>query len=367
MSEEKKHLSYFKVENFKRFSTFELKDIGQFNVIVGDNNVGKTSLLEALMFDENKLEMSSQILSLLRERKILYGPKSSDAFESLNVLNQFIKNRNSETNSSLRYSYRYLDSNKLNSITIDEKESIKLTESEIKSLNGKFTMQDISKYSFIFCINDAKEIVPVSYKYIIDNSNKYMPFVPYYLGYESDFVDFYSEKVQTSKMVKSRFLDDLKLFIPDVEDIEISIGLIPEQPLIVVRILNIDGVIPLASFGLGAVKLVRLILEIYQSNKKRIMIDEFDTGIYYKRLEGYWKTILKAAVSNETQLFVTTHNWECLEYFANILSNNDMEDYREKARICTLRELPDGNVKAYSYKYNEFRYAIENRHEIRGE
>ncbi len=44
----KEHLTYFKVENFKRFDSLELTDIGQFNLIVGDNNVGKTSLLEAL-------------------------------------------------------------------------------------------------------------------------------------------------------------------------------------------------------------------------------------------------------------------------------------------------------------------------------
>ena len=47
-----KHLSYFKVENFKRFDSLEVKDIGQFNLIVGDNNVGKTTLLEALLFDD---------------------------------------------------------------------------------------------------------------------------------------------------------------------------------------------------------------------------------------------------------------------------------------------------------------------------
>ena len=49
---ETKHLSYFKVENFKRFDSLEVNDIGQFNLIVGDNNVGKTSLLEALLFDD---------------------------------------------------------------------------------------------------------------------------------------------------------------------------------------------------------------------------------------------------------------------------------------------------------------------------
>ena len=43
---ENQHLTYFKVENFKKFNSLEVKDIGQFNLIVGDNNVGKTVFLE---------------------------------------------------------------------------------------------------------------------------------------------------------------------------------------------------------------------------------------------------------------------------------------------------------------------------------
>jgi len=44
----KRRIVSFNVKNFKRFKFFEVKDIGQFNLIVGDNNVGKTSFLEAL-------------------------------------------------------------------------------------------------------------------------------------------------------------------------------------------------------------------------------------------------------------------------------------------------------------------------------
>ena len=38
------------IENFKCFEHLELSDLGQFNLITGKNNVGKSSLLEALLF-----------------------------------------------------------------------------------------------------------------------------------------------------------------------------------------------------------------------------------------------------------------------------------------------------------------------------
>ncbi len=48
------HISSLKLTNFKQFEHLEVENIGQFNLIVGDNNVGKTSLLEALLvhYDE---------------------------------------------------------------------------------------------------------------------------------------------------------------------------------------------------------------------------------------------------------------------------------------------------------------------------
>ena len=48
---ENNHLTYFKIENFKKFNYLEVNDIGQFNLIVGDNNAGKTCLLESLLLE----------------------------------------------------------------------------------------------------------------------------------------------------------------------------------------------------------------------------------------------------------------------------------------------------------------------------
>lgn len=41
------HHNYLRARNFKRFKDLEVKDMGLFNLTVGDNNVWKTSLLEA--------------------------------------------------------------------------------------------------------------------------------------------------------------------------------------------------------------------------------------------------------------------------------------------------------------------------------
>jgi hypothetical protein len=40
-------LKSVKIENFRGFQSFELQQLGRVNLLVGKNNTGKTSILEA--------------------------------------------------------------------------------------------------------------------------------------------------------------------------------------------------------------------------------------------------------------------------------------------------------------------------------
>jgi predicted ATP-dependent endonuclease of OLD family len=60
-------LSSLKIENFRCFPTFELPQLGQLNLLVGTNNCGKTSILEAVQL------LASSTLNPLREIMIDRG------------------------------------------------------------------------------------------------------------------------------------------------------------------------------------------------------------------------------------------------------------------------------------------------------
>ncbi|MCX7999370.1 MAG: AAA family ATPase, partial [Leptospiraceae bacterium] len=67
------HITYFKIENFKRFESLEVENIGQFNLIVGDNNVGKSSLLEALLFEGDAIDFIAKVLvSFIQKYDIMF-------------------------------------------------------------------------------------------------------------------------------------------------------------------------------------------------------------------------------------------------------------------------------------------------------
>lgn len=61
-------LKTIKIENFRGFESFELQNLGRLNLLVGTNNSGKTSILEAI-----RLLCSRNNLEPLREMMISRG------------------------------------------------------------------------------------------------------------------------------------------------------------------------------------------------------------------------------------------------------------------------------------------------------
>lgn len=354
---ENTHIGYFKVENFKRFDSFEMDNIGQFNLIVGDNNVGKTTVLEALLFNEDRVKLLRNLFGALEWRKI-----KSIGLVNINYLSFFIKSK--QTN-KINYFFSSLLKEKKSNISLTVKEINQLTQEETSQIQAQLLVYTAAKYAAIFK-NENNETQIHTLTAIV-NAHTYIPFIPFHLGYERDLVGFYSDNIQNSKKTKDQFIENLRCFVEDIQDVEIATSIIPNEPFIAIRLKDRDEVFPVTMLGDGAVKLFRILAEISMCRGKRLMIDEVDTGVHYSRFKKYWKTILKAAEANDVQIFATTHSTDCLKYFNEALKEEDVKHLQSKARAYTLKELPDKSVKSYCYDYEKFSYAIEHEIEIRGE
>ncbi|WP_243147111.1 AAA family ATPase [Scytonema sp. UIC 10036] len=57
-------LKTVKIENFRGFQSFELQQLGRVNLLVGQNNSGKTSILEAiqLLCSRNNLTLLTEVM-----------------------------------------------------------------------------------------------------------------------------------------------------------------------------------------------------------------------------------------------------------------------------------------------------------------
>ena len=353
--EESNHISYFKVENFKRFESFEMENIGQFNIIVGDNNVGKTTLLEALLFDTNIDEYFNRLSYMLLCREIT-------AVKTLADVLKFHKNLKSNNDAdSINYYFKKVEHTEIEEFKIYIQSKNKIVADDLKTIENKILANPTENEIVFTTLNNTTTLDFVNPEYIKMD----IPYIAVNIGYKEDMTEFYSKYILQNNKNKPQLLNDFNEFAPEALDLEISSSVVPGKNFIIARHRDYDRPMPITMFGEGAVRLLRILVEINMTPNQRLMIDEIDTGIYHKRFKQFWKTILLAAKRNNVQLFATTHSQECLRFIKEVLEEEDMEHLQKEMRCFSLVEKKDKSVFSYAFDFKQFQFAIDQENEIR--
>ncbi len=351
---ETKHLSYFKVENFKRFSNLEINEIGQFNLIVGDNNVGKTTLLEALLVDDDKTKLLVNLYQCLVGKKIVVYQNTDQDFLDLDF---FIKDKTKP----MTFSYAY--ENVMHSVSLQRKSISEVDRSSSTTLTD-FLIAQVANNRLLqrgiieFTIDDE-----ISYELMslpkYELSLFYMPYVSFGALYGGDLVTFFSQlSINNAKLesIKKEF----SYFVPSLLSIEINNALVPNLPSIAIRETDKDLML-LSQYGDGTNKLFRYLLELELCENKRLMIDEIDAGIHYSRMKSFVKNILQIAKNKNVQIFATTHSKELIQCYSDALKELGFE---KDGRIIKIAETKTG-IKTYTSNFEQFENALIAESEIR--
>ena len=80
------------LKNYKLFKELRIDSLAQVNLILGKNNVGKTSLLEALMLFSDHLNIVHNLVNILRLRKLFPNANLSSQ-QYLEILRTFFYNQ----------------------------------------------------------------------------------------------------------------------------------------------------------------------------------------------------------------------------------------------------------------------------------
>lgn len=320
------HLQSFQVHGFKRFTSLNINDIGQFNLIVGDNNSGKTTLLEALLADKDSEKFLRGLSDIVHHVK------------KLDNLNE--------------HSFSYFFSN-----TFDKYPHI----IEFK-LARKNTTFDLIRYSKL---NETQIVLGGSQIPQVDDRNRSFninsPFIPFGSLYSHELTKQYSNNIQLFVDKKEKLIESLSYIIQNIKNIEVNASY-SHNAILLISEKNKNKLAPLATYGDGTVKLFRILLSLFSNEHyNRLMIDEIDAGIHFSRLKDFIKSLLLVAVQQGKQIFATTHSKECIEYFRDALKETSLET---EGRIIRLADTKSG-IKAYTMKFDEFENALISESEIR--
>ena len=109
--------------------------------------------------------------------------------------------------------------------------------------------------------------------------------------------------------------------------------------------------------GEGMTRLARIVLAISSSPKGVVLVDEIENGLHHSVLGKVWKVVELAARQLGTQVFATTHSFECVQAARRALPHAAFRLHR--------LEIDNGERRCVTYGADAIDGAIRHGLEVR--
>ncbi len=317
------------IKNMKAFKSLSVSDFGKFNLIVGKNNCGKTTLLENI-FLITAPSNSTLPIKISNFRNIAFVDESywTHYFHNL------------ETDKDIEISAEVRLDNAL------QKRELTISPSRYYLMeNGRKLEPRLSNGSSV----STKKITGLKYHYQIEEAGSIQRQFEMHLSSDGDIIkgmlpEGYKEPLFGAFYGPTLMFADIA---PRYNDLKISKQ--TEQILKVLRridpsILSIDlginnnvycdiglsSLLPLNQMGAGLLKALGILLAVFSCKDGVLLIDEFENGLHFSTMQELWRAVMESAYAFNVQIFVTTHSLESIEAFARVASErlNFSNDYR---------------------------------------
>ena len=149
-------------------------------------------------------------------------------------------------------------------------------------------------------------------------------------------------------------LEALQVIEPKLQSIEDNSAI--GAPLIWGDI-GLSELIPLPIMGEGMTRIARLVLGIASAMGGVVLMDEIENGLHHSVLSKVWKVVGAAAQQFNTQIFATTHSFECVEAAHEALGADGFLLHRLEANSTENRCI--------TYEPEEIDVALRHNLEIR--
>lgn len=353
---EKPLFDSLEIRQFRAFDFLKIDHLGHVNLIIGKNNVGKSTLLEALYLYAN---MGSPIVlnEILNGRDTPYQkdsfqndePKLWNIFHGHKELREIIDSiqigRNNAPDSSLKYSVGLL------SYTNSKNKTIMRQNSQIiKNMDGFAPIIILEMSDFQFFIIPGE---PFNSLYRRWNTLNNIPFFPCNFIHPNGITPSQTQMLWDMielRPEKQDVIEALRIIEPTIEDIALF------APRLNVKAFNLrlrgqNEPIPARSLGDGINRLIGLSMALACSKDGILLVDEIENGIHWSVMPDVWKFLVKVAKRLNVQVFATTHSHDCLKAFHfGTKSDPDMDG------VAVRLENRDGEYNTEIF--NEQRLAV---------
>lgn len=354
-------LQSMKIQNYRGFRRLEMDDIGAVNIVVGKNNSGKTSLLEAifLLAGGNADYLTNPHILRPPEFSIPVGAAVSGATVSAaadqataSFLAHLFHNRDMADPITIETYLEERGSATLR-ISVEQRSEIQISLERSNSIKVEL-------------FRPGKNSVDVSRRVLDENGHSFN------VGIANGREPLFSSSIHLSKGYQSELeyaqlmgnarrrkkgdlvLDALKIIEPQLQSVEDNSY--AGSPIILCDI-GQPELVPLSVMGGGMTEIVSIILSLIAAEGGVALIDEVENGIHHSVQSDVWAAIDEAARLSETQIFAATHSLECVRAAHKSIG-------ADRLRLHRLQKK-DGEIRCVTYSQDAINGALKFNLEVR--
>jgi AAA15 family ATPase/GTPase len=367
-------INSLEITNYRNLKKLNMPSLGRINLIIGKNNTGKTSVLEAIAIYAAKGDLKL-ITQLLEDRgeTIKANEKNNETTETnIKVLSSIFSDRNFGFNPehslsiisdaqtiTLRF-VKYIDEvQKVN----PNGSGIPLVHRMVVEGNGEGGEQIETNIGFEVRFGEEFRIIPL-------DRDRFYYGASFRMTGNLDKVQLVStrsisKETNGTLWDKVTFTDKEQAVIEALQIIEpkterVTFVESARERFAVVKLSGTNGPVPLRSMGDGINRIFTIILALVNAENGFLLIDEFENGLHYTVQEQLWKIIFELSQKLNIQVFATTHSEDTIVGFQGILrSQKSIEG--KVIRLDNVR----GNIKVVAFDAEELKIVTENNMDIR--
>ncbi len=129
--------------------------------------------------------------------------------------------------------------------------------------------------------------------------------------------------------------------------------------------IGLDQMVPLNVFGSGMIRAANIAASLLRGGEQILLVDELENGLHHAAVESFLRVLLALSHEKDVQIFATTHSVGVLESLLNVLGDDAFSEHRCAVRCFTLQRDRQGLVLPYRYEYEQFEHCVRHGIEIR--
>lgn len=322
-------ITSIRINSYRNLEGVKLENLGMMNVIVGENNTGKTSLLECinLIKDENVLKNILDGIKWREYRNVYLGQVKRNYQMYHEVMNSFDLRQGANKYLSVDFETDFgefsvgMKGTEFEDFVDLDNVSKRINDDYLDENNRTYNGLDgICWYNEIETNVEFTELKPYRRRMTkvgVSTPIEYISPITYYL--DSGSYNNLNHVIKAGK--KDLLLNLLQSFDANISDVNI----IMEEHKPKVYLTNDElGMMPLALFGDGVKKALTVASAIICNQHGIVLIDEIETGIHKVALVEFLHWIMEMGKKCDTQIFATTHSIEAIDaLLANVEKTTD--------------------------------------------